>query len=128
MDEVTGVFGTLEYMDSRALKDKTCSRATDCFSLGATLYELLYSRRLYPPCRNPKCVSEDDHTRHCYVEAAQQMVVIAPPPASTPSAGIVQKVLGGLLALDPRERWTAERCRSFFLIHGIAGAPSATPP
>ncbi|EAN85605.1 putative serine/threonine-protein kinase [Trypanosoma cruzi] len=129
MDEVTGVFGTLEYMDSRALQDKTCSRATDCYSLGATLYELIYSRRLYPPCKNPKCVSEDDHTRHCYIEAAQQPVIAVSPPnsSSSPSTMILQKVIMGLLALDPRERWTAERCRSFFLINSVAGGMNTTP-
>ncbi|EKF26523.1 protein kinase, putative [Trypanosoma cruzi marinkellei] len=129
MDEVTGVFGTLEYMDSRALQDKTCSRATDCYSLGATLYELIYSRRLYPPCKNPKCVSEDDHTRHCYIEAAQQPVIaVSPPNSSTsPSTMILQKVIMGLLALDPKERWTAERCRSFFLINSVAGGMNTTP-
>ncbi|ORC86898.1 protein kinase [Trypanosoma theileri] len=140
-DEVTNVFGTFEYMDIRALQDKTCSRATDCFSLGATLYELLYSRRLYPPCKNPKCVSEEDHTRHCYVEAAQQPVMIltpppqqhhqsscSTPPSSTPSSysHVLQKVTAGLLALDPSERWTADRCRSFFLINGIANVATTT--
>ncbi|ESL06533.1 protein kinase [Trypanosoma rangeli SC58] len=123
MDEVMGVFGTLEYMDIRALEDKTCSRATDCYSLGATLYELIYSRRLYPPCKNPKCVSEDDHTRHCYIEAARQPVVLEPPPsASSQPMSILQKVMAGLLALEPKERWTAERCRSFFLINSVTGA------
>ncbi|RNF09959.1 putative protein kinase [Trypanosoma rangeli] len=127
MDEVTGVFGTLEYMDIRALEDKTCSRATDCYSLGATLYELIYSRRLYPPCKNPKCVSEDDHTRHCYIEAARQPVVLEPPPsASSQPMSILQKVMAGLLTLEPKERWTAERCRSFFLINSVTG-PTNTP-
>ncbi|RNF10916.1 putative protein kinase [Trypanosoma conorhini] len=128
MDEVTGVFGTLEYMDIRALQDKTCSRATDCYSLGATLYELIYSRRLYPPCKNPKCVSEDDHTRHCYIEAARRPVVVEPPPASAQPTSTLQKVMAGLLALEPKERWTAERCRSFFLINSVAGATTTPSP
>ncbi|KAH8607864.1 Protein kinase domain [Trypanosoma vivax] len=121
--EVSDVVGTYEYMDIRALRDEVCSRATDCFSLGATLYELMFSKRLYPPCTNPRCKTEEDHTRHCYVAAAQQPVVIeSPAPSSSATVLLLQKLTTGLLARDPKERWTAERCRAFILQNGIAGA------
>ena len=80
--EVTESFGTFEYMDLRALQDAVCGRPTDAFSLGATLYELLYGKRLYPKCSNPKCAEEADHTRACFVEAARRPVVL-PPSTST---------------------------------------------
>lgn len=48
-DEIGGVVGTHEYMDTLALEHKRSSRATDCFSLGCTLYELLVGARLYEP-------------------------------------------------------------------------------
>ena len=50
VDEVCDAVGTYEYMDTKALAEKKCSRATDCWSLGCTLYELINGRRLYPEC------------------------------------------------------------------------------
>ncbi|CAC9458179.1 putative protein kinase [Leishmania infantum JPCM5] len=76
MDEVQDSYGTFEYMDLRALRDAVCGRPTDAFSLGATLYELLYGRRLYPKCVDPRCRGEEDHSRECFVEAASQPVVL----------------------------------------------------
>ncbi|CAG9570064.1 putative protein kinase [Leishmania major strain Friedlin] len=76
MDEVQDSYGTFEYMDLRALRDAVCGRPTDAFSLGATLYELLYGRRLYPKCVDPRCGGEEDHSRECFVEAASQPVVL----------------------------------------------------
>ncbi|GET86547.1 protein kinase, putative [Leishmania tarentolae] len=76
MDEVRDAYGTFEYMDLRALRDAVCGRPTDAFSLGATLYELLYGRRLYPKCVNPRCIGDEDHSRECFVEAASQPVVL----------------------------------------------------
>ncbi|KAG5510315.1 hypothetical protein JKF63_07643 [Porcisia hertigi] len=76
MAEVQESYGTFEYMDLRALRDAVCGRPTDAFSLGATLYELLYGKRLYPKCVNPRCRNEEDHSRECYVEAASQPVAL----------------------------------------------------
>lgn len=74
MAEVEDAYGTFEYMDHRALRDAVCGRPTDAFSLGATLYELLFGRRLYPKCTNPDCTAEEDHTRDCFVAAASKPV------------------------------------------------------
>ncbi|AIN96146.1 protein kinase, putative [Leishmania panamensis] len=88
MDEVQDSYGTFEYMDLRALREAVCGRPTDAFSLGATLYELLYGRRLYPKCRNPRCSSDGDHSRECFVEVASQPVLL-PTVGSPPAAAIV---------------------------------------
>ncbi|KPI87597.1 putative protein kinase [Leptomonas seymouri] len=94
--EVAESYGTFEYMDLRALQEAVCGRPTDAFSLGATLYALLYGQRLYPKCRNPKCTEEEDHTRECFVEAAKRPVVL---PATT--ASVANSPGGTAAAADP---------------------------
>lgn len=47
MPFVTGCIGTFAYMDLRALEHLDVSTATDCFSLGATLWELAFGRKIY---------------------------------------------------------------------------------
>lgn len=44
---VSNAIGTYAYMDGTALEDLRASTATDCFSLGATLFELAFGRRIY---------------------------------------------------------------------------------
>lgn len=44
---VSNAIGTYAYMDGAALADLRASTATDCFSLGATLFELAFGRRIY---------------------------------------------------------------------------------
>lgn len=80
---VADAFGTFEYMDLRALKDAVCGRPTDAFSLGSTLYEILFGKRVYPRCANPKCTSDADHTRFCFVEAAKRPIVLPVGAAAT---------------------------------------------
>lgn len=72
-------------MDLRALRDKVCSRATDCFSLGCTLFEMMFGQRVYPKCCNPRCkvsggngsgTSDEMHDRFCYIEAAKQHITL----------------------------------------------------
>nr|CCC92176.1 putative protein kinase [Trypanosoma congolense IL3000] len=127
-DEVTGVIGTYEYMDFKALNSKSCSRATDCFSLGATLYELVFSKRLYPSCTNPKCKSDADHTRHCYLKTAQQPISLPLPPLPSPKANIIQKIMAGLLLRDPVERWTVKHCVNLYINTDTASAGFHSKP
>lgn len=44
---VSNAIGTYAYMDHPALAHLQASTATDCFSLGATLFELAFGRRIY---------------------------------------------------------------------------------
>ena len=67
--EAVDVIGTYEYMDLLALESKRCSRATDCYSLGCTLFEMITCSRLYPKCHT--CGEDEDHGPQCYVEAAR---------------------------------------------------------
>ncbi|KAG5485671.1 hypothetical protein LSCM4_06629 [Leishmania orientalis] len=135
MDEVQDSYGTFEYMDLRALRDAVCGRPTDAFSLGATLYELLYGKRLYPKCLNPHCGGgEEEHSRECFVEAASRPVVlptVAPlasaalsTPATTighnaaasgPSLTPLQYLTLALLRQSWAERMTAEECRRYLV-------------
>ncbi|KPA76016.1 putative protein kinase [Leptomonas pyrrhocoris] len=100
LDEVAESFGTFEYMDLRALQDAVCGRPTDAFSLGATLYELLYGKRLYPKCKNPKCAEEDDHSRECFVEMAKRPVVL--PTTITTATTSAATTTTALPLLQPR--------------------------
>ncbi|KAG5484219.1 hypothetical protein CUR178_07375 [Leishmania enriettii] len=135
MDEVQDSYGTFEYMDLRALRDAVCGRPTDAFSLGATLYELLYGKRLYPKCLNPHCgEGEEEHSRECFVEAASRPVVLptveplASAALSTPAATIghnaaasgpsltpLQYLTLALLRQSWAERMTAEECRRYLV-------------
>eukprot|EP00656_Telonema_subtile_P056429 TRINITY_DN9010_c0_g1_i1.p1 TRINITY_DN9010_c0_g1~~TRINITY_DN9010_c0_g1_i1.p1 ORF type:complete len:474 (-),score=-19.68 TRINITY_DN9010_c0_g1_i1:113-1534(-) len=49
-DTIQPSIGTYEYMDFETLSSRTSSRATDCFSLGATLYELMTGKRYIKGC------------------------------------------------------------------------------
>lgn len=110
MDEVQDSYGTFEYMDLRALRDAVCGRPTDAFSLGATLYELLYGRRLYPKCVDPRCGGEEDHSRECFVEVASQPVVlptVGPPTTAamvTPATAISLNAAAGGHACGPHAK------------------------
>ncbi|KAG5506309.1 hypothetical protein JIQ42_07927 [Leishmania sp. Namibia] len=135
MDEVQDSYGTFEYMDLRALRDAVCGRPTDAFSLGATLYELLYGKRLYPKCLNPHCGGgEEEHSRECFVEAASRPVVLptvaplASAALSTPATTIEHNAAASGPSLTPlryltlallrqswAERMTAEECRRYLV-------------
>ncbi|KAG5485001.1 hypothetical protein LSCM1_07081 [Leishmania martiniquensis] len=121
MDEVQAAYGTFEYMDLRALRDAVCGRPTDAFSLGATLYELLYGKRLYPKCLNPRCgrSGQEEHSRECFVEAASRPLVLpAGEPlaaASGPSLPPLQYLTLALLRQPWAERMTAEECRRYIV-------------
>lgn len=69
---IRGAIGTYAYMDLRALQSLEVCAATDCFSLGATLFELAFCRRVYGiPLRarsnNRPNVSSLDCTAHSCV-------------------------------------------------------------
>ncbi|CAD2222626.1 hypothetical protein AGDE_06356 [Angomonas deanei] len=116
-DTVHDVIGTYEYMDWRALHESVCARSTDCYSLGASLFEILYGTRIYPKCK--KCSDENDHTQECYVEFASRPVRI---PVSENNNNTItnnnkialttlQKIVAQLLSYDEKSRMTAEQCR-----------------
>lgn len=137
---VSEAYGTYEYMDLRALRDAVCSRATDAFSLGCSLYEMLFRKRVYPKCTNPACSRDDEHTRACFVEAASQPIVLpvgevafhhrADVPNGTnevqdddgrlhsnrtpPKVSLtgLQRCVAALLSADEATRMTAAQCRN----------------
>ncbi|AAZ13191.1 serine/threonine-protein kinase, putative [Trypanosoma equiperdum] len=126
-DRVKGAIGTYDYMDLRALKHKMCSRATDCYSLGATLYELMYSRRLYPPCQNPKCRSDVDHTQNCYVKAAERAAVMPTLPRHSQELLHMQRLIAGLLELEPTKRLRVDQFMVLLSLYEAAVLSLSTP-
>ncbi|CUG91166.1 Hypothetical protein, putative [Bodo saltans] len=118
-DEIRDAVGTYEYMDTQALEEKRCSRATDCFSLGCTLYELLMFARLYQP--SCKC---EEHSRHCFLPQSQGPFLIS-------STTVLHKVTELLLATDRSKRLTAAGCLTYLVNalgitshHAAARAPT----
>lgn len=135
LDRVEEVYGTFEYMDLLALRDAVCGRSTDAFSLGASLYDLLFGRHVYPPCQNPACQDEEDHTRECFVEAASRPILgldaastsSASGPASTSSA--LLQLTAALLQPRWEDRMTMEECRRFLVkTFAITQTGYDTPP
>lgn len=124
-EEVEDAVGTYEYMDTHALEHKICTRATDCFSLGCTLFELLTCSRLLGPCQVKRC--GDNHSRSCYVKQSKGPFVV-------PGATILHRVTELLLSPHPLHRLTAAGCRSYLVnalgvtSHEMAHCPPVTRP
>lgn len=116
-DTVDDAIGTYEYMDARALERKVCSRATDAYSLGATLYQLLTGRFLYSCRRRHQC-----HDRECYVEEAKK-----PLPPAAPGAQMSTVVLA-LLDRDGHARITCEESSLLLLERPHTRAYSSSDP
>ncbi|CCW71378.1 unnamed protein product [Phytomonas sp. Hart1] len=118
-------------MDLPALENAVCSRATDMFSLGASLYEILFRKRVYAKCPKAKC-QRDNHTRQCFVPAAKQPILLPVDedftaaeggggiPITTvlknpnhPSLSSLHHLIAALLNQNTKERITAAQCCEF---------------
>eukprot|EP00744_Colponema_vietnamica_P009725 GILI01013799.1.p1 GENE.GILI01013799.1~~GILI01013799.1.p1 ORF type:complete len:719 (+),score=166.96 GILI01013799.1:242-2158(+) len=138
-DTVQPCLGTYEYMDMEALKIRSCSRATDCFSLGCTLYELMTGKRYIAGCKAKAC--KDIHSpRSCYVPLFEKRVLpdlsswavsaAARGPGSTTTANgntVLSGIVKELLHFSREERMTAYGCYSR-LVEAFGVATVAAPP
>lgn len=96
LDAVESI-GTYEYMDTAALSAKRCDRATDAYSLGCTLYQLLTGKALYPPCRK-----RHRHTTECFLAASRKAVALG--------KGTLSDVVTALLRSNRASRMTCADC------------------
>jgi len=86
------LIGTPRYMSPEQARGEALTPATDLYSLGVLLYELLEGRSPYPTTKIPDILHEIQETQ-------------LPPPASASPA--LQKLILKLLEKDPFERPTA---------------------
>jgi serine/threonine protein kinase len=128
-DVVHDAIGTYEYMDAEALEFKICSRATDCFSLGCTIHELLTGSRLFADCSKKAC--RGSHSRLCYVAQAKAAAALqrssTADGAARSGGSLMARVAGWLCNADATSRLSAAGCKNY-LINALGVSPSVVPP
>jgi serine/threonine protein kinase len=106
------VLGTLQYMSPEQVQGKPAGPASDIFSLGAVLYEMLSGRRAFG-AENPAL-------------AIAAILTYEPPPLAE-SFATLDRVLRRCLAKDPEDRWqTARDLKS--ALESVAARPHTIPP
>lgn len=98
----TGFVGTLRYMSPEQIEGQRLNPATDIFSLGLVLFELVTGKHPFP-AKSP-------------VETAKAILTTSPPPPSSINLDLTESLnafLIGMLARDPAQRPSAKQVAQF---------------
>jgi serine/threonine protein kinase len=112
------ILGTLQYMSPEQVQGKPAGPASDIFSLGAVLYEMLSGRPAFS-AENPAL--------------AIAAILTSEPPALNESVALasLDPVLRRCLAKDPEDRWQSARdlkAALEWIANHPASAPDPAPP